>query len=109
MALWSTFVQPHEFKLGDFIQHNSELYVVLNEEMLTDHFAFNVAALKWDFMTGKFAKRIERFVLPGHETYRVFGSAVRETYGLSHEPYNSKAWMRTAKHYQNDPMHNRLP
>ena len=113
----STFASPNEFHIGEMIQFNSELYVVLNETMYPDHFAYRVAAIQWDFNAGKFDTRIHRFSLPGHETYRVFGATVRKTFGLSEKPYASRAWIQNPVDvpaeirvdWHNDPMHNQLP
>lgn len=105
----SVFVNPNEFHMGEFVQIDGELYVILNTRMLDEHFAFKAAAIKWDTMTGRFTPRIVRMVLPGHKEYRVFGSKTRKSFGLSEKPLNAKAWRRETTHYQNDPQHNYLP
>lgn len=104
----STFVGPNEFHVAEMIQFNSELYMVLNEKMLPDHFAYRVAAITWDYTNGKWDSKIHRFTLPGHETYRVFGETVRKAYKLSAEPYPVKAWASQLD-WHNDPNHNNLP
>lgn len=105
----SRFITPNEFHVNDLIQANSEIYLILNEKMLPDHFAYKVAALKYDFTTGKFEKSISRITLPGVEYYRAFGPTTRvKLFRLSAEPYPTKAW-QCVSDWHNDPHHNELP
>lgn len=113
----STFISPNEFHVNELIQANSEIYLILNEKMLPDHFAFQVAALEYDFSKGSFRKEIKRIVLPGSEHYRVFGAETRvKLFHLAAEPYPTMAWAPQLfiqdvpnVDWHNDPHHNDLP
>lgn len=109
----STFIHPGEFHINEFIEISGEYYLVLNEKMIVEHFAFQVAALKWDFEKNGFEKNISRVILPGHKDYRVFGTGTRMMFGLSETPYDSLAWQRfdgfVVQDWHNDPKHNDLP
>lgn len=105
----STFISPNDFHVDELIQANSEIYLVLNEKMLPDHFAYRVNVLEYDFSTGSFRKEITHIVLPGHEHYRVFGSETRtKLFHIAAQPYDMKAWAPQLD-WHNDPRHNDLP
>jgi hypothetical protein len=100
----STFKNPHEFRVNEMIQANDELWVILNSELDTNHFAFKVAGLKWDFTTGRFESKITRFILVGWKAFRTMDAKTRVMYGLNERPYDAKAFQK-AHYYQNDRNH----